>query len=78
MEFTGQLIGVSKDWNSDKFQITFSVNEKIAFISEYDKIKEVSKFAIRVIKHREKRSLDANAYAWVLMSKIAYKIKSSK
>ncbi len=34
--------------------------------------------SIKISKYREKRSLDANAYAWVLMSKIADAINSSK
>lgn len=33
---------------------------------------------VEIEQHREKRSLDANAYLWVLLSKIAEAIKSSK
>lgn len=34
--------------------------------------------AVEVKQHREKRSLDANSYAWVLITKIADVLKTSK
>lgn len=40
-----------------------------------DKGKELS---VEIKQHREKRSLDANGYMWVLLSKIADIIKSTK
>jgi hypothetical protein len=36
------------------------------------------KLSIEIKQHREKRSLDANAYMWVLLQKIADKLKTSK
>ena len=36
------------------------------------------KYACEIKEYREKRSLDANAYAWVLIDKIATAIRSSK
>ena len=33
---------------------------------------------VEIKQHRKKRSLDANAYCWVLLSKIAENIKTSK
>lgn len=35
-------------------------------------------YDLEIKKHREKRSLNANAYCWVLCSKIAEKVRSSK
>jgi hypothetical protein len=35
-------------------------------------------YDIEIKKHREKRSLNANAYCWVLCSKIAEKVNASK
>ena len=35
-------------------------------------------YDIEIKKHRERRSLDANAYCWVLCSKIAEKVNTSK
>lgn len=39
-------------------------------------LSQVDKLDVEIKKHREKRSLDANAYAWVLMSKNAQIIGS--
>ena len=35
-------------------------------------------YDIEIKKHREKRSLDANAYAWVLLDKLADALKTTK
>ena len=70
MEFTGKVQNVSKDWQTGQFQITFSINEPSA-INEINNIKDCQKLSIKAVKHRERRSLDANAYLWVLLQKIA-------
>jgi hypothetical protein len=69
MQFTGQIQGVTRDWNTDRVHITFSINEESA-LRELEALKD-SKLSIQAAKYRQKRSLDANAYAWVLMQKIA-------
>ena len=76
MECTGKFKDISKDFSNNKTNISFSVNENI--LAEYDKIKDCEKLSIKVIKYRKKRSLDANAYAWTLISKIAVVVKSDK
>ncbi len=40
------------------------------FRADFDKLKDHD-VRVKVTRYREKRSLDANAYAWVLMDKIA-------
>ena len=77
MEWTGKLLSVNRDWQSGQFNITFTVNEQSA-VNEVEKIKDCEKLSIKAVKHRNKRSLDANAYAWVLMQKIAEAINSDK
>lgn len=76
MEFTGELQGLSKDWKTGKWHITFSVNEESS-LNVIDRLKD-SLLSIKAVKFRKKRSLDANAYCWVLMTKIAEVIDSSK
>lgn len=78
MEFTGKVAGLVKDWNTGKFEITFLVNEESVIKENYDSIKDLEKLSVKATKYRQKRSLDANAYAWVLMTKIANALKSSK
>lgn len=77
MEFTGRIQNISTDWQTGMLQITFSVNE-LSAINGIEKIKDAEKLAITAVKYRNKRSLDANAYAWVLMQKIAEEIHSDK
>lgn len=78
MEFTGKVLGISQDYATGAFTISFSVNESVAVLSGYDAIKDIDILDIKAVKHREKRSLDANAYAWVLMGKIAAALNTSK
>lgn len=47
------------------------------FRSEFDELHD-TEVDVKVTKHRVKRSLDANAYAWVLVDKIAQKRRMSK
>lgn len=77
MEFTGKIQNISTDWQTGMLHITFSVNE-LSAINGIEKIKDAEKLAITAVKYRNKRSLDANAYAWVLMQKIAEEIHSDK
>lgn len=75
MEFTGKIQNIAKDWNTGQFHISFTVNEPSA-IHEIQKIKDCEKLDIKAVKFRKKRSLDANAYLWVLCTKIAEEIST--
>lgn len=77
MEFTGKLVNLVRDWRTDEMQITFTVNEALTG-SEIDEIKDVDKLVVKATKYRKKRSLDSNAYAWVLIQKIAEAVGSDK
>ena len=75
MECTGKLKSVSKNWISRTWEVTFEINEDIT--ASIDKIRD-KLLNLTAKIHREKRSLDANAYAWVLMQKIAEAIHTDK
>jgi hypothetical protein len=77
MEFTGRLKDVSRDWQTGQYNITFTMNEASA-INEIDNIKDCEKLNIKAVKHRQKRSLDANAYMWVLLQKMAEVLHQDK
>lgn len=66
MKFTGTVSDVSIDFKTQKPKITFIVNEKSA-LSELDEIKDLDKLSIEAKKYRQKRSLDANSYCWLLI-----------
>lgn len=76
MDFRGEFLTASKDWKSGKWTITFTIDDEAA-LYQIDKIKE-KPLDITAKKHRNKRSLDSNAYAWVLIQKIAEAIHSDK
>ncbi len=78
MEFTGKVAGISRDYMTGIYTVSFTVNEPQAVLHGFDAIKDMEKLAIKAVKYRKKRSLDANAYAWVLMTKIAEAMQSSK
>ena len=77
MEFTGKIQNVSKDWQSGQFNITFTVNEPSA-VNEVNNIQSCEKLSIRAVKHRERRSLDANALLWVCLGSIAETLRTDK
>ena len=76
MEFTGELKGIVRDYQTNQFNITFSINESSA-VNEIDMLKDC-KLSIKAVKYRKKRSLDANAYLWVICSKLAEVHQTSK
>ena len=77
MEFTGKLVGISRDWNTDQVHITFSINEQ-GKLASIDSIKDAEKLAITAKKWRKKRSLNANNYAWQLMTELAHARNTTK
>lgn len=77
MEFTGRIKDVSRDWQTNQYNITFTINEASA-VGEIDNIKDADKLSIKAVKYRRKRSLDSNAYAWVLMQKLAEAAQSDR
>lgn len=76
METTGKLTGVSRTFDGNGINITLEVDPSAA--GQIENLRAQDRLSIKVVKYREKRSLDANAYAWVLMTKIADTVNSSK
>ena len=75
MESKGKLLNVARDWITGKFRVTFEVEDDIS--GQIDGMKDKP---LRLItkQWRDKRSLDSNAYYWVLLSKLAESINISK
>lgn len=67
VQFTGQLSGASKDIVNGGYNIIFSTDELPSGINDIAD----AKLTVTAKKYRKKRSLDANAYSWVLLDKIA-------
>lgn len=77
-ELTGTIQNMSVDFGTDKMVMTLMLNEKQSAITVFDELHDYEKLSIKIGKYREKRSLDSNAYAWVLMGKLAVKTKEPK
>jgi hypothetical protein len=76
MDVTGKLHSVNRDWKSGKIIISFELNEEPT--EAINDLASCEKLSITAKKFRQKRSLDANAYCWVLCTKIAEVVDSSK
>ena len=76
MEFTGKLLDLMIDLFSRKQKIVLTVNEDAR--QAFEELKDCDLVDIVIKKHRKKRSLDANAYYWVLVTKLAKVLNSSK
>lgn len=72
MEKQGKFVS----YNATKGEITLYVGEVLP--DTLNALQRANMLDIKVCQHREKRSLDSNAYCWILCTKIAEKVKSSK
>ena len=71
MQCTGKLIETRNNWQTGKLQLTFETNEVVEDINE---LATCEKLSIKAEKFRDKRSLDANAFCWTLLHKLAVKV----
>lgn len=69
MQGTGIIEDISIDYKTYKPKITLILNERES-INNIEKLKG-DKLCVEIKKYRNKRSLDANSYCWVLCDKIA-------
>ena len=76
MEFIGKIKNISKDYVTEDINITFSTDQNI--LPEYEKLKDKDRLRVKAVQYRKRRSLNANNYAWALMSEIATVVKSDK
>jgi hypothetical protein len=58
--------------------ISIELNERVPALQMVDELHNADKLSIKIGKFKQKRSLDANAYAWVMISKLAEKLKIPK
>ena len=68
----GIINDISIDFNTRKTKISLLLDTKEASVVE--ELKNENKLNIELKKWYKKRSIDANAYCWVLCDKIAKKI----
>ena len=76
MESKGKLVGAMTNFQTHKKQLTFEVD----YVSddEINRLGQCEILDIKVVRHTEKKSLSANAYFHVLLSKMAEALTISK
>lgn len=77
-ELSGQIKDFALDFRTGKATLTLTINEKQSAMNMYDELNAVDKLSFKIDKYREKRSLDANAYCFVLIGKLAEKLNIPK
>lgn len=78
MKVTGRIVGANIDFKTNKPQLTLEVNELNDFKQLVDDLNGCEKLSIEIKPYRARRSLDANAYCWVLIDKLAEKVNDTK
>lgn len=69
MDCTGKIVSVNRDWQTNKLNITFQIDEEPT--NEINRLGLCEKLNIEVKKYRQKRSLDANATLWLCLGRMA-------
>ena len=75
MQSTATIKNMSIDYETNKPQITLLLDKRESILS-LQEIKE-DKLSVEIKKWRKKRSLDANAYCWVLCDSIAKELSKN-
>ena len=68
LDTTGKITDINIDFKTHKAKISLLLDTKQLDIVE--ELKNENKLNIELKKHREKRSLDANAYFWKLLQEL--------
>ena len=77
-DLTGKLAYMVGFTGNGKPIITLEMNERTDALKMVDSLHGADVLSIKIGKKQNKRSLDANAYCWVLISRLAEKLNISK
>lgn len=78
MKVSGKIVGANIGFRSKKPQLILEVNELNDFRQLVDDMNACEKLSIEIKPYREKRSLNANNYAWKLLTEIADILRAGK
>lgn len=79
VELSGSVSNIAISYATGKPLLTLEVNEdRRTLMQMFDELKAAEKLSIKIGKYKQKRSLDANAYCFVLIGKIAEKTNVPK
>ena len=77
-ELNGTIKELNIDYQTGKPLVTFMVDQKQSAIDCYNKLHDCERLTIKVDKHRERRSVNANNYAWALLTEIGNVMRLNK
>lgn len=78
-EWTGRLSNIAISYANGKPLVTLEVDEdRNTLLEAAEELRACERLTIKVGKFRKRRSLDANSYCWVLISKLAEKLNIPK
>lgn len=78
MKITGRIVGANIDFKTNKPMLMLEVNERNDFEMLVDDMRDKEKLSIEIKQYRQHRSLNANAYAWLLIGQIADILRAGK
>ena len=78
MKATGRIVGANIDFKTGKPVLMLEINDKNDFEQIVDDLKDKDKLSIELKQYRQHRSLNANAYAWLLIGQIADIVRAGK
>ena len=74
VDTTARLRDMTQDYKTKRFVLTMEIDNPQTAMNVWDELHGDEKISVRFSKHRKKRSLDSNAYAWVLMDRLSEKL----
>ena len=78
MKVSGKIVGANIDFKTNKPVLMLEVNERSDFEMLVDDMRDRDKLSIEIKPYRQHRSLNANAYAWLLIGQIADIVRAGK
>lgn len=78
MKISGRIVGANIDFKTNKPQLLLEINERNDFEMLVDDMRDKDKLSIEIKPYRPHRSLNANAYAWLLIGQIADIVRAGK
>lgn len=77
-DLQGTIKDLNIDYKTGTALLTLAVNQRQSAMNCYDELNGVDRLSIKIDKYREKRSLNANSYAWALLTEIGNVLRLSK
>ena len=75
---TGRISNIAMSYATGKPLLTLEVDEdRNTLLNIYEELKGAEKLSVKIGKFKKKRSLDANSYYWLLLTKLAKSIEVS-